>query len=62
MADEEKGPEKTDLEKKSAKKDYLACFSHVSQDSVLLKKRYHISEDIQLSPAPEKPTPPPNFC
>ena len=62
MADEEKGPEKTDLEKKGAKKDYLACFSHVSQDSVLLKKGYHISEDIQLSPAPEKPTPPPNFC
>lgn len=62
MADEEKGPEKTDLEKKNTKKDYLACYLPISQDSVLLKKGYHISEDIHLSPAQEKPTPPPNFC
>ncbi|MBK7375987.1 MAG: hypothetical protein IPJ02_10625 [Chitinophagaceae bacterium] len=62
MADEEKGPEKTELEKKNTKKDYLVCFFGVSENSEVLKTGYRISEDIHRSPTLEKLTPPPNFC
>lgn len=62
MADEEKGPEKTELEKKNTKKDYLGCFFDVSENNAALRTEYHISEDIHHSPTLEKLTPPPNFC
>ena len=62
MADEEKGPEKTELEKKNTKKDYLACFFDISEKDGVLRTGYHISENIHGSPILERLTPPPDFC
>lgn len=62
MVDEEKGPEKNDLENKNTKKDYLADFLVFPENSGIYKKCYPHSEKFHPSPFLEKLTPPPIFC
>jgi hypothetical protein len=62
IADEEKSEEKGSTNEIKEKKCETDFTSRTAEYSHQLNTAFHLAEKIQVSPFPEKITPPPNFC
>jgi hypothetical protein len=61
IADEEKGEDKTETDKKDAKKDFAGYTSQVNEFSHQSAIALHLAKKMMAPPCLEKLTPPPNF-
>jgi hypothetical protein len=62
ITDEEKAPEKTEADKKTEKKDYMAFLNQLLDQANNTNTSFLHTENIQSPPYLEKQNPPPNFC
>jgi hypothetical protein len=62
MADEEKGPDKMETEKKADKKDYISYNSMALGFTRHINTAFQNAENFKHPPCLEMHTPPPDFC